>query len=79
MSSVTDLTLPSQAAAAHAVLHQRPAAWARWRGMVPGLALTGAIAFASIHLAQLGWLQSNGISALTLAIVLGMEIGRAHV
>ncbi|MEJ8827383.1 YeiH family protein [Variovorax humicola] len=43
--------------------------------MVPGLALTGAIAFASIHLAQLGWLQSNGISALTLAIVLGMVVG----
>ncbi|HEY2257575.1 MAG TPA: YeiH family protein [Variovorax sp.] len=43
--------------------------------MVPGLALTGAIAFASILLAQLGWLQSNGISALTLAIVLGMVVG----
>jgi uncharacterized integral membrane protein (TIGR00698 family) len=75
MSSVADLTLPSQAPAANATLQQRPGAWTRWRGMVPGLALTGAIAFASIHLAQLGWLQSNGISALTLAIVLGMVVG----
>lgn len=78
MSSAADLTLPSQAPAsnaANAVVQQRPGAWARWRGMVPGLALTGAIAFASIHLAQVGWLQSNGISALTLAIVLGMVVG----
>jgi len=75
MSSVADLTLPSRASAANAVLQQRPGAWTRWRGMVPGLALTGAIAFASVHLAQLGWLQSNGISALTLAIVLGMLVG----
>jgi uncharacterized integral membrane protein (TIGR00698 family) len=37
--------------------------------------LTGAIAGVSILLAQLGWLQSNGISALTLAIVLGMVVG----
>lgn len=75
MSSVADLTLPSQSTAADAVMQQRPGAWTRWRGMAPGLALTGAIAFASIHLAQLGWLQSNGISALTLAIVLGMVVG----
>jgi uncharacterized integral membrane protein (TIGR00698 family) len=74
-SSAADLTLPSQASAADAVMLQRPGGWTRWRGMAPGLALTGAIAFASIHLAQLGWLQSNGISALTLAIVLGMVVG----
>ena len=43
--------------------------------LLPGLLLTGAIAFASIWLAQVGWLQANGISALTLAIVLGMVIG----
>jgi len=43
--------------------------------MGPGLAVTGAIAFVSIHLSRVGWLQSNGISALTLAIVLGMVVG----
>jgi uncharacterized integral membrane protein (TIGR00698 family) len=75
MSSIADLTIPSQAHASSAALQQRPGPWTRWRGMVPGLGLTGAIAFASIHLAQLGWLQSNGISALTLAIVLGMVVG----
>ena len=43
--------------------------------LVPGLALTGAIAFGSIELGKLGWLQANGISALTLAIVIGMVVG----
>ncbi|MFZ2299222.1 MAG: putative sulfate exporter family transporter, partial [Aquabacterium sp.] len=47
----------------------------RVRLLVPGLALTGALAFASIQLGRIGWLQSNGISALTLAIVLGMVVG----
>jgi uncharacterized integral membrane protein (TIGR00698 family) len=67
MSSVADLVLSPQSPFVNV--------WARWRGLVPGLALTGAIAFASIHLAQVDWLQSNGISALTLAIVLGMVVG----
>jgi len=43
--------------------------------LVPGVLLTGAVAGLSIWLAQLGWLQSRGISALTLAIVLGMLAG----
>jgi uncharacterized integral membrane protein (TIGR00698 family) len=41
----------------------------------PGIALTGATALLAIELAKFSWLQSNGISALTLAIVLGMLIG----
>ncbi len=45
------------------------------RQALPGLALTGTLAFASIHLGQLGWFASHGISALTLAIVLGMLVG----
>lgn len=45
------------------------------RRLGPGLALTGAIAFASLHLGRLGWLQAHGIGALTLAIVLGMLVG----
>lgn len=47
----------------------------RLRQLLPGLALTGVIALASMQLGKIGWLQSNGISALTLAIVLGMAIG----
>ncbi|RZL90177.1 MAG: YeiH family putative sulfate export transporter [Variovorax sp.] len=77
MSSVADLVLPSPAPVVDAALPQRPTAWIRWPSMVPGLAVTGAIAFASIHLSRLGWLQSNGISALTLAIVLGMVVGNS--
>lgn len=48
---------------------------ARGRELLPGLALTGAIAFMSIGLGQIGWLESKGVSALTLAIVLGMVVG----
>ena len=43
--------------------------------LLPGLALAGALAFAAIELGKIGWLQANGISALTLAIVLGMLVG----
>lgn len=42
---------------------------------LPGLALVGALACAAIALGQLDWLQRNGISALTIAIVLGMLVG----
>jgi uncharacterized integral membrane protein (TIGR00698 family) len=38
------------------------------------LALSGGLAFAAIELGKMGWLQSKGISALTLAIVLGMLV-----
>ena len=56
------------------LLHN-PTAKGRLRQLLPGLALTGALAFASIQLGKIGWLQANGISALTLAIVLGMGVG----
>lgn len=42
---------------------------------LPGIALSGALAILSITIARLEWLQSNGIGALTLAIVLGMIVG----
>ena len=58
-----------------APLTHTPAAMRRLRELAPGLALTGVLAFASIQLGKIGWLQSNGISALTLAIVLGMVVG----
>lgn len=49
--------------------------WRNLRHLLPGLALTGAISFAAIELGQINWLQSNGIGALTLAIILGMVVG----
>ena len=56
--------------------HKSPlAGMPRLRQLMPGLALTGLLAFASIQLSQNGWLQANGISALTLAIVLGIGVG----
>ena len=45
------------------------------RQLVSGVLLTAAIAAAALQLAHIPSLASNGISALTLAIVLGMLIG----
>lgn len=41
----------------------------------PGLVLSGSLAALSIELGKLNWLQANGISVLTLAIMLGMVVG----
>ena len=43
--------------------------------VLPGLALSGALAAAAMMLGRIGWLQDHGISTLTLAIVLGMLVG----
>ena len=42
---------------------------------LPGLLLTAAIAGLSIWLGTLPWMQAHGISALTLAIVIGIVLG----
>ncbi len=42
---------------------------------LPGLLLTAAIAMPSLWLGTLPWLQAHGISALTLAILLGIALG----
>src|ERR1700733_13455142 len=58
-----------------------PAAYGRPNGRqravnrAPGVALTAALAALAIEFGKLGWLQANGISALTLAIVLGILVG----
>jgi len=44
---------------------------------LPGTALAAAIALAAIQLGNIGWLQAHGISALTMAIVLGILIGNS--
>jgi uncharacterized integral membrane protein (TIGR00698 family) len=69
--TLRSLTNPGPAAMAHGAPN-------RWQGALnraPGLALTGALAALAIEFSKLGWLQANGISALTLAIVLGMLVG----
>ena len=43
--------------------------------LLPGLAVSAALAAAGILLGRIGWLQDHGFSALTLAIVLGMLVG----
>ena len=43
--------------------------------LVPGLLLSAALAVVAIRLGGLGWLQAHGMSALTVAIVLGILLG----
>ena len=50
---------------------------ARVRSLAPGVLLAALVALLSIGLAEVGWLQANGISALTLAIVLGIAVGNS--
>jgi uncharacterized integral membrane protein (TIGR00698 family) len=45
------------------------------RGFAIGLVFTGLLACSSIRLSGMLWLQGSGVSALTLAIVLGMLVG----
>ena len=52
-----------------------PALRQRWQPRLPGLLLVGLIAAASLHLAELPWLQAHGLSALTVAIVAGIVVG----
>ena len=44
---------------------------------LPGVALAAVIALLAIELGHIGWLQSHGISALTMAIVLGIVVGNS--
>ncbi|MDP9007248.1 MAG: YeiH family protein [Pseudomonadota bacterium] len=52
-----------------------PHRWQKAAAQFPGLALVAALAAFAIALGTLGWFASTGISALTVAIVLGMLAG----
>lgn len=43
--------------------------------LLPGLLLSALVAGASIALGELNWLQTHGLSALTIAIMLGILLG----
>lgn len=43
--------------------------------LLPGLAMAAALAGAAMLLGELPWIQGHGLSALTLAIVLGIVLG----
>lgn len=43
--------------------------------LLPGLALSAVLAVAGIELGKIGWFPAHGLSALTIAIVLGMLVG----
>ena len=54
----------------------QPQSWMQKAGaMVPGLLLAGVIAAAATWLAQFPAIKNNGLSALTLAILIGLVIG----
>jgi len=43
--------------------------------LLPGLLLSAIIAYAAIQLGKLEWMQTHGMSALTLAIIVGIILG----
>ncbi|MGH8209043.1 MAG: putative sulfate exporter family transporter, partial [Steroidobacteraceae bacterium] len=43
--------------------------------LLPGLLLSAVLAAVAIRLGRVGWLQEHGMSALTVAIVLGIVLG----
>lgn len=47
----------------------------RYVAMLPGLFFCGLIAYLASYLEKLSWLQSSGLSALAIAIILGMLFG----
>lgn len=49
--------------------------WQWLRRTTPGLALSTALALSALYLAQLPWFSQHGLSALTVAIVLGLLLG----
>jgi uncharacterized integral membrane protein (TIGR00698 family) len=51
-------------------------AWLRGRWqLLPGLLLSAALALVAIRLGGIDWFQGHGLSALTVAIVLGITVG----
>lgn len=66
----------SQASAFHKLQPSLAPSWrARWRAQGPGLLLCASLTLASLALARFDTTQSLGLSALTLAILLGMVLG----
>lgn len=49
----------------------------RYGRLLPGLLLSAVIAWGAIQLGKLEWMQSHGMSALTLAIMLGIVLGNS--
>ncbi|NVI83885.1 YeiH family putative sulfate export transporter [Janthinobacterium sp. BJB401] len=49
----------------------------RYGRLLPGLLLSGVVAYGAIQLGKLEWMQSHGMSALTLAIMLGIVLGNS--
>jgi len=52
-----------------------PKPWRAVTDRFPGIVLMGALAAVAIALGKIAWFESTGISALTLAIALGMIVG----
>ncbi|MBB4843266.1 putative integral membrane protein (TIGR00698 family) [Paucibacter oligotrophus] len=46
-----------------------------WQRLLPGLGLAALLAALALGLAEIAWLSEHGLSALSLAIVLGMALG----
>lgn len=76
MSAAPEITLHPHALRDTADAKSSPAfASSGGQRLLPGLVLCAALAGAGIALGRIDWLAAHGLSALTLAIVLGMLVG----
>jgi uncharacterized integral membrane protein (TIGR00698 family) len=69
--------MPLTSSSALASLDHRPPKWHRVPDYVAGVAISGLLAMAGMALGEVDWLQRHGLSALTMAIVLGMLVGNS--
>ena len=75
MSASSDRIPPAPAPNAAALAPSASSVTSTLRRLLPGLALSAALAGVGMALGQVEWLADHGLSALTLAIVLGMLVG----
>ena len=71
---MNELILPRPSRPARVARRRRPGALHQ-RQLLPGIILSALLAFTAMQLGRLGWLQSHGMSALTVAIALGLGVG----
>lgn len=70
----TSLSQPHPSAKPGTTSHHKKGSSSKW-SLGPGLLLAAAFAVAAMLLSRMAWFQSNGLSTLTIAIVLGMLLG----
>jgi uncharacterized integral membrane protein (TIGR00698 family) len=71
---MNEFAIPLPADATHTSCRRR-FSQLRLLGLLPGVCLSAILATAAMQLGSIGWLQAHGMSALTVAIALGLVVG----